>query len=233
MKIKGQNAKCKRQKWKAAALLMLLLLTVTAAAQPRVIEAETARLIFQTSAVPQTGDVAEQVRLCLKGFSSPVVALRAFVVGQENAAAVRNAIEAEFKKRRQSLPALSIIIVGALPHEKARVQIEAVSTAKQSVNPNGIAFVSGQPASVEQPIAQVAPLVEKSLAALRTAHQGINLQPADVLRATCFVSSLADVAEARKMVKREFPQAARSFMQLQRTANRGLVECETIVRLRT
>jgi enamine deaminase RidA (YjgF/YER057c/UK114 family) len=233
--IKRQTANGKRQKCTATALLFLLLLTVTASAQPRVprlVDAETARLRFQVSDVPQAGTVAEQVRQCLRGFSSPVVALRAFVVGQENAATVRDAVEAEFKKRRQPLPALSIIIVGALPHQNARVQIEAVTTAKQSVNPNGIAFVSGQPASAEQPAAQVAPLIEKSLSALRTAHQAINIQPADVLRGTCFVSSLGDVAEVKQMMRREFPQAALGVIQIQRTASRALVECETVARLR-
>lgn len=236
MKIKRQKSEGRRQKCTATILPILLLLAVTASAQPRaprVVEAETARLRFQVSDVPQTGTVAEQVRHCLKRFSSPVVALRAFVVGQENAAAVRDAIEAEFKKRRHSLPALSIIIVGALPQQNARVQIEAVITAKQSVNPNGIAFVSGQPASLEQPIARVAPLIEKSLSALRTAHQAIKAQPADVLRATCFVSSLNDVGEVKQMMRREYPQAALSVIQLQQTADRSLVECETVTRLQT
>lgn len=235
MKVKRRKATGNRRKCTATVLLFLLLLTVTASAQPRVprvVEAETARLRFQVSDLPQTGTVAEQVRHCLRGFSSPVVALRAFVVGQANAAAVRDAVEDEFKKRRHSLPALSIIIVGALPHQNARVQIEAVITAKQSVNPNGIAFVSGQPASLEQPAARVAPLIEKSLSALRTAHQAIKAQPADVLRATCFVSSLNDVGEVKQMMRREYPQAALSVIQLQQTASRGLVECETVARLR-
>lgn len=239
MKVKRRKAIGNRRKCTATALLFLFLLIVNASAQPRVprvprlVEAETARLRFQVSDVPQAGTVAEQVRQCLRGFSSPVVALRAFVVGQENAATVRDAVEAEFKKRRQPLPALSIIIVGALPHQNARVQIEAVTTAKQSANPNGIAFVSGQPASLEQPVARVAPLIEKSLSALRTAHQAIKAQPADVLRATCFVSSLDDVAEVKQMMRREFPQAALSVIQLQQTADRSLVECETVTRLQT
>jgi enamine deaminase RidA (YjgF/YER057c/UK114 family) len=214
-------------------MIWLLLLTAVMPAQPRVIEAETRRLTFQVSPVPQNGEMAEQVRQCLRSFSAPVVKLRAFVVGAENYGPVRQEIEAEFKRRRQPTPSLSIIVVGALPHAHARVVLEVISTAKKTVNPAGIAFVSGQPASVNQPVARVAPLIEKSLAALRTAHQAIQVNPADVLRATCFVTSLADVNEGRQMVSREFPSAALNFVQLQRAPSRGLVECETIVRLRT
>lgn len=218
-------------------VLWMLLLTAVTVAQPRVIEAETRQLIFQVSPVPETGDVAEQVRQCLREFSAPVVKLRAFVVGAENVESVRQAIESEFKQRRQtgpqSVPLLSIIVIGALPHPNARVVLEAVSTAKKIVNPGGIAFVSGQPASEGQPVAQVAPLIEKSLAALRTAHQAIQVDPSDVLRATCFVTSLADANEVRQMVSREYPGAALNFVQLQRTPSRGLVECETVVRLRS
>lgn len=228
----GDEVKNKRPKWESAALLLLLLLATGVAAQPRVVEAETARLRFQTSSLPQRGDLAAQVRQCLKGVAFPVVALRAFVVGQEHAATVRQLIEAEFKQRRQPLPALSLIVVGALPHAQARMQIEAISSTNKPVNPHGLAFVSGQPATAEQPVAEVAPLIEKSLAALRTAHEGIKAEPADVLRATCFVSSLSDVAAVRELTRRAFPQAALSFIQLQRTAARGLVECETVVRLR-
>jgi enamine deaminase RidA (YjgF/YER057c/UK114 family) len=212
--------------------LSLLLLTAVTFAQPRIVEAETRRLTFHVSPVPQSGDVAEQVRQGLRNFSASVVKLRAFVVGAENVEPVRQAVEAEFKRRRQSMPLLSIIVIGALPHTNARVMFEAISSAKNTVNPGGLAFVSGQAASVSQSVAEVAPLIEKSLTALGTAHQAIQANPADVLRATCFVTSLADVNNVRQMVSRAYPGAALSFVQLQRTPGRGLVECETVVRLR-
>jgi enamine deaminase RidA (YjgF/YER057c/UK114 family) len=212
--------------------LWLLSLTASTFAEPRVVEAETRRLTFQVSPAPQSGDAAEQARQCLRGFSDPVVKLRAFVVGAENVEPVRRAIEAEFKKRRRPAPLLSVIVIGALPHANARVLIEAVSLAKTEVNPGGVAFISGQPVSEQKPIAEIAPLVEKSLAALGVAHKAINVEPADVLRATCFVTSLADVVEAERMARRAFPAAALSFVQLQRNPTRALVECETVARLR-
>jgi enamine deaminase RidA (YjgF/YER057c/UK114 family) len=64
------------------------------------------------------------------------------------------------------------------------------------------------------------------------AHKAINVEPADVLRATCFVTSLADVDGAERMARRAFPAAALSFVQLQRNPARALVECETVARLR-
>jgi enamine deaminase RidA (YjgF/YER057c/UK114 family) len=210
-----------------------LLLAATAFAQPRVVEAETRRLVFQVSPVPQSGDAAAQARQCLKSFrNAQIVKLRAFVVGSENAEPVKQAIEAEFKKRHQAAPLLSVIVVGALPHAGARVLIEAVALAKNAVNPGGVAFISGQPASEPQPNARVAPLVEKSLTALRLAHEGVGVAPADVLRATCFVTSLADLSEAERMARRAFPAAPLSFIQLQSRPARALVECETVARLR-
>ena len=112
-------------------------------AQPRTVEAETRRLVFQVSPVPQSGDAAAQARQCLKSFrGAQVVKLRAFVVGAENVEPVRQAIEAEFRKRRQPAPSLSVIVIGALPHADARVLIEAVSIAKSAVNPGGVAFIA-------------------------------------------------------------------------------------------
>ncbi|MCI0392184.1 MAG: hypothetical protein MOB07_25930 [Acidobacteria bacterium] len=226
--------KIERQKCGLTLSLGLLLLNAPALlAQPRTVEAETQRLVFQVSPAPQSGDVAAQARQCLKGFrGAQLVKLRAFVVGSENAEPVRRAVEDEFKKRRQPAPLLSVIVIGALPDANARVQIEAISLAKSAVNPGGIAFISGQPASETEPTAQVAPLVEKSLAALRVAHQAVDVEPADALRLTCFVTSLADVGEAQQMARRAFPAAALSFVQLQRNAASALVECETVARLR-
>ncbi len=218
---------------RSVAPVWLLLLVAAAAAQPRVIEAETARLRFLTLAPPQGGDAAEQAVLGLRGLPPSVIALRAFVVGAANAAPVRAAIEEHFRRRRQPLPVLTLVIVGALPGSASLVLLEAVAASKDRANPNGLAFISGQPASAEPSSPQVAPLVAKSLAALRLAHEGIGVAPEDILRATCFVSSLGDEPAARRLAKEAFPRAALSFVQLQRTAPRALVECETVARLRT
>ncbi len=214
-------------------VLLLVLAAPNVFAQSSAVEAETARLVFGVSALPQQGDLADQVRQCLKGLQFPVIKLRAFVVGTDGIDRVRAAVEEEFKKRRLPMPALSVVIVGALPREGARMVLEAVSLAKNAVNPGGVAFVSGQPASADKLVPLVLPLIEKSMKDLQTAHRAAGIEPTDVQRVTCFVTSLQDIAEVERRVKGDFPRAALNFVQLQRTPARGIVECETIARLRT
>ena len=79
----------------------------------------------------------------------------------------------------------------------------------------------------------MAPLIEKSFADLRTAHRAAGVESGDVIRVTCFLSSLADITEVRRMGAKEFPKAAANYVQLVRTPSRGIVECETVARLRS
>ncbi len=163
----------------------------------------------------------------MRAFRSTPVKLRAFVVGRENVTPVRAAIEAEFKRR--PMPLLSIIVVGALPAGNAKVAIEAISESEKMVNPHGIAYISGQPATSDD--RAIAPLIEKSLAALDIAHRSIGVGKYDVLISTCFVSNFVDYEKSRRLVGDAFPGAAINFVQLQREPERGFVECETVVRL--
>ena len=47
------------------------------------------------------------------------------------------------------------------------------------------------------------------------------------------MSSLADVGAVRRLAEKEFPKADRNYVQLVRSPDRGLVECETVARLRS
>ena len=58
-------------------------------------------------------------------------------------------------------------------------------------------------------------------------------QPADVLRVTCFLSSLEDVNTMRGLVRKEFPAAAANLLQVQRAPARAIAECEAVARLRS
>ena len=160
-----------------------------------------------------------------------LVSVTAFVAGNEDAEAVRKALEADLAKRGK--PALAVVGVAGLGQPGAKVVLEHVSLAGRAVNPHGIAFIAGQPASTEKPVAEMAPLVEKSFADLRKAHAAAGVDGGDVLRLTCLMSSLADLPAVRGLAEKEFSKAARHYVQLVRSPSRGFVECETVVRLRS
>jgi enamine deaminase RidA (YjgF/YER057c/UK114 family) len=160
---------------------------------------------------------------------SNLVAVTAYVSG-EDVDAVRKALEADLAKRGK--PALAVVGVAGVGHPGATVVLEHVSSARRPVNPHGMAFISGQPASTERPVAEMAPLVEKSFSDLRKAHSAAGVEGGDVLRLTCLMSSLADLPAVHALAEREFPKAVHDYVQLVRSPTRGFVECETVVRLR-
>ncbi len=204
---------------------------------PPVVVVDTPRLVFHVSPLTATGDLTHQTRTALqsllrKSGGAPIVKLRAFVTEPGPADGVKAAVDRVVSKRRMQPPVLTVVRVGGLPLDGAKVVLESTALAKRAVNPQGLAWVAGQPASTEKPVPEMAPLIEQSIAALRTAHSGAGLEAKDILRVTCFVSSLADIGAVRSRIARAFPQAAANYVQLQRPAARGLVECETAGRLR-
>jgi enamine deaminase RidA (YjgF/YER057c/UK114 family) len=100
------------------------------------------------------------------------------------------------------------------------------------VNPNGLAFFSGQAVSSNDAMTEVAPLADQSLARLKTALAGAQVEAADVVRVTCFLSSLGDGLKVRQQMAAAFPKASHSMVQLLRGHSRGLVECEAVGRLK-
>lgn len=203
---------------------------------PGAIVVETNRLVFSVAPLSSKGLLSQQVREGLRAIlrlthGNQVVKLRAFVAGTGDLRRVQTLVSETFVERKMTLPALSVIQVGALPLEGSQVAIESVSIEKKVVNPEGLAFISGQQVVSEQPTLEMAPLVEKSLAQLKTAVESVGETSAGVLRVTCFVSSLADHAKASLAVAQTFPQAASHFVQTQRVPSRSLVECEAVAGL--
>jgi len=204
---------------------------------PSAVVAETARLGFVVSPLSSKGLLSQQVRDALKALqrsvgSAGIVKLRAFVAGSGDVRRVQAIVSETFTDRRQPLPALSVVQVGGLPLEGAQVVIEATVVGKKEVNPNGLVFIAGQQASAPNPLQPVLPLAEKSLAALRTAVKGAGLQAEDVVRGTCFLSSLDEFGKVRSVVESEFRGAAWNFVQIQRAPPNSLVECEAVARSR-
>jgi enamine deaminase RidA (YjgF/YER057c/UK114 family) len=204
---------------------------------PGAVVGETRRLAFYTTPLSGRGLLSQQVRDALKALvrlsgGTPVVRLRAFVAGTGDLRRVRDIVSETYTERKQPLPSLSLVQTGGLPLEGAQVVLEATVAAKRDVNPYGLAFISAQPATAPNPLDPVAPLTEKSLSALRAAVKAAGSEPGDVLRVTCFFSSLENLAASRKPVEAEYGTAALNFVQTQRAPAQAVAACEAVARLR-
>jgi enamine deaminase RidA (YjgF/YER057c/UK114 family) len=178
---------------------------------PAAVEAETARLVFHVSPLSNKGLLSQQVRDALKALlrdthGATIVKLRAFVAGSGDLRRVSAIVSETFTEHKLPLPAVSTIGVGALPMEAAQVVIESIAVEKKTVNPNGLAFYSAQNVKQLRPI------------------QG-------ALQATCFMSSLDDLANVRSTVSAAFPAAEIDFVQAQRLGFEALDVCESVARL--
>ncbi|HZT30066.1 MAG TPA: RidA family protein [Bryobacteraceae bacterium] len=205
---------------------------------PNAVVAETNRLVFHVSPLSAKGLLSQQVRDGLKALlrstgGASIVKLRAFVAGSGDLRRVHDIVSETFTDRKQPLPALSTVQVGALPLEGAQVVLESTAVAKKDVNPFGLAFISGQGASSEQPLDPVLPLAQRAIDHLRSAVKAAGSEPADVLRLTCFLSSLDQVQEIRRLADTEYPGAAANYVQLRRSPLNAVAECEAVARLRS
>ncbi|MDR3701695.1 MAG: RidA family protein [Candidatus Sulfopaludibacter sp.] len=199
---------------------------------------DTRRLTFYVTPLSNKGLLSPQIRDALKALSrqtgsDTVLKIRAFVAGSGDVRRVRDLVSEVFTDRRLPLPVLSLVRSGGLPLEGAQVVLEAIAQSRKEVNPSGLAFLSGQVAGNPDPANPVAPLMEQSLSALRREVKAAGAEPADVLRVTCFLSSLENVSTARQLLETEYPRAARDFVQTQRAPGRAVAACEGVARLRS
>jgi enamine deaminase RidA (YjgF/YER057c/UK114 family) len=93
------------------------------------------------------------------------------------------------------------------------------------------AFLSAQPAPSENPLDPVAPLSARTLASLREEVKTAGAAPGDVVRVTCYLSSLENLAATRMQVESEYPRAAASYVQNQRAPFSAVAACEAVARL--
>ena len=186
---------------------------------PEAVVAETGRLSFQVSPLSAKGLLSQQVRDALKALMRdnhgvPIVKLRAFVAGSGDLRRVSTIVSEELTDRKQALPAISTIQVGALPMVGAQVVLESVSIEKKIVNPSGLVFFSAS-----------------AVTQLQKDVSSANVKPANILRVTCFLSSLDDGAAVRMALAMNFPKAAVDLVQTQRLALQPQIACEAIGRL--
>ncbi len=195
---------------------------------PLAITVDTDRLSFDISPLSAKGLLTHQIREGLKALlrqhhTGSIVALRAFVAGTGDMRTVQRVASEVFTEKKLNLPVMTVIQVGALPMVGAQVVLETAATEKRSLNPNGLAFFSGQQS----------PTADGSLKQLRTAVRSASLQPDDILRVTCFLSSLEGLASFRPAVQAAFPSAGLNFVETERAPARQIAECEAIGRLRS
>jgi enamine deaminase RidA (YjgF/YER057c/UK114 family) len=193
---------------------------------PEAVIAEPGRLSFQVSPLSDKGLLSQQVHDALKALARlnhgvPFIKLRAFVAGSGDLRRVKDIVAEDLTDKKQPLPAVSTIQVGALPLPGAQVVIEAVSSEKKVVNPNGVAFIP----------AVASPNAAAAIAHMGSAMSGAGIKAADVLRITCFMSSLGEVEAARSAAAMAFPMAAANFVQMQRLGLERQVLCEGAARM--
>jgi enamine deaminase RidA (YjgF/YER057c/UK114 family) len=203
---------------------------------PPAVVGETRRLTFHVTPLSARGLLSAQVRDALKALTrdtgaNPVLKIRAFVAGSGDLRRVRDLVSEVFTERRQPLPALSLIQSGGLPLEGAQVVLEAISSGKREVSPRGLVFLSGPVVTSDNPLDPVAPLAAQSLDRLKGAIKTAGSESADVVRVTCFLSSLENLAATRKLVEADYPRAALNYVQTQRSPARAVAACEAVARL--
>src|ERR1035438_9201368 len=118
------------------------------------------------------------------------------------------AISSSHGPGNRPLPALTLVRAGGLPMEGAQVVLETIVEGHKDVNPHGLAFFSAQAAASASPLDPAAPLVRKALAQLGQAIQAAGATPQNVLRVTCFVSTLADKVATRILMDSAYLHAA-------------------------
>jgi enamine deaminase RidA (YjgF/YER057c/UK114 family) len=205
---------------------------------PLAVSGETRRLVFHVVPMSAKGLLTEQVRDGLKALSQEtgretVLHIRAFVAGAGDLRRVRDLVSETFTARRQPLPALSLVQAGGLPLAGAQVLLEAVSEGNRDTNPSGLAFFSAEAATSQDPLDPVAPLTAKSLERLKQTVRVAGAAAADVVRVTCYLSSLDDLAGSRSLVEAEYPGAAADFVRPRRAPAEAMAACEAVARLKS
>jgi enamine deaminase RidA (YjgF/YER057c/UK114 family) len=193
---------------------------------PMALVAETETLDFHISPLLRSGGLAAQIRQSLGDLvrdthGETIVKLRAFVAGAGDARRVQAEATDLFTEHRLPLPVVSVLQVGALGDEAAKVVIEAVVSTRKTVNPSGLAFMAGQTgASLKE--------AEGKLAA---SAQAAGVAPDKVLTTTCFTAMMEDYGATRANLLAIFPNTSVNVVQALRDPSNDSSMCEAIGQL--
>jgi hypothetical protein len=193
---------------------------------PMALRAETAMLDFHLSPLLKTGGLAAQIHASLTDLirdtrGETIVKLRAFVAGSGDARRVQAEVAQIFTERKLPLPVLSVMQVGALGQESAKVVIEAVVATRRTLNPNGLAFFAGQSGNS----------LSDSLQALKGAVAAAKVSPDQVLRVSCFTSHIESNERGGGTVASLFPKAEINLVQALRDPPSDESTCEAVGQL--
>jgi len=181
---------------------------------PMALTADTETLDFHISPLLRAGGLSAQIR-------ETIVKLRAFVAGTGDARRVQSEAVNIFTEHRLPLPVLSIIQIGGLAADAAQVVIEAVVSTHKTVNPFGLAFITGQ----------YGRNFADSLDHLKSSAALANVSPGHLLTATCFTAAMNDYDARRAAVQAAFPKAEINIVQALRDPATEATMCEAIGQL--
>jgi enamine deaminase RidA (YjgF/YER057c/UK114 family) len=192
---------------------------------PAAIVADVSHLTFHVSPLSPKGLLSQQTREALKHImqethGATIAKLRAFVAGSGDLRRVQQIVSEIFTDKHANIPVLSVVQVGALPLEGAQVALESIASDKKEQNPAGLAFISGQPSMLKDPLTPLKNQIDKA-----------GLVDGGVRRITCFLGNLDTVSELRGQAATMYPKAALDFVQLQRGSLELTAECEAVVAL--
>lgn len=193
---------------------------------PMALTTDTQTLDFHISSLLRTGGLSIQIRQSLNDLirdthGETIVKLRAFVAGTGDARRVQSEAVSIFTDHKLALPVLSIIQVGGLGHAAAQVVIEAVVSTHKTVNPAGLAFITGQ---YGRDFADAIIHLKASAAAAQVA-------PDRMLTVTCFSSASSDHDARRALVQTAFPKSEINIVQALRDPLTDATMCESIGQL--
>lgn len=195
---------------------------------PLALQAEAGRLEFAVSPLASKGLLTQQTRSALNALlhrnHGTIIKLRAFVAGSGDLRRIGELVGEIFTEKHEPLPVLTVVQVGALPMQ-AQVVIESTEVDRRQVNPDGVVFLSAQPA------AGVAQSLERLKTELAAADPAAT--PEDVLRVTCFVSGLDQEGAGDASSLASFSKAAVNYLQMEREPVRPAAQCEMVARLRS
>jgi enamine deaminase RidA (YjgF/YER057c/UK114 family) len=202
---------------------------------PTVITAELHRMVFRVTPLTAKGLLSAQTRDAVKAMlrqtaGENVVRVRAFVAGSGDLRRVPQIVSEVFTEHKMALPVVSVVQAGGLPLTGAQVLLESVSTAKKGdTAPAGLLFIPGQIAESPELSDNVAPLARRALDLFDGAvMKGVG---SNVLRVTCYASSLADAGEISSIFMARYPSAAFALVQPKRAHATSTVECEGVAKL--
>ncbi len=193
---------------------------------PMALRADTASLDFHLSPLLKAGGLASQIHSSLTDLihdthGETILKLRAFVAGAGDARRVQAEVGQIFTERRLPLPVLTVVQVGALGEEAAKVVIEAVVGTRRTVNPNGLAFFAGQTGGS----------LSEALTGLKAAVSAAGVTPDRILRTTCFTSRIESHEPSNTLVLALFPHSEVNLVQAVRDPPNDDSTCEAIGQL--